>query len=68
MSKSDQRLRKLRDIYGRISYEEVIYLIDQLDDSPYGSRYLKYPTPKPSFETITPLTQKRLIKVQPPLD
>lgn len=55
-------LDKLYDEYGSIKGKKVIELVDQLDDIPYGPRYLANPVKEPTFDDLTPLTRKRLLK------
>ena len=49
MTKKDKNIKRLYDKFGNMHGEKVIELVDQLDDTPYGPRYLANPVQSPSL-------------------
>lgn len=55
-------VKELTEKFGRKRGEELINMVDKLDEELYGVRYLTSPVKHPTYEDLTPLTRKRLLK------
>jgi len=62
MSKTNKQIKLLYEKYGNIRGKKLIEVIDRLDDTPYGPRYLKEYVESPAVSDLTPLTRRRLLK------